>query len=90
MLSLKERARLVYLDEERKRDHDFADRVLIHDHNYNPGTLMPDGTSSGVMGSQFDYLWNFYQGFKRTQPYAARLTVMARWERKAFWKFWLS
>jgi hypothetical protein len=80
-MSVKDAARLVYLEEERSKYAEFTDRVVIHDHSYNPGTLLNDGTTEGREGSQFDYLWNFYQGYKRNP--AAHLTIMAAWERKA-------
>lgn len=82
-MSVKDAARAVYLDEERARDPQFSDQATIHDSKYNPGTLKPDGTTAGVVGSQFDYLWNFYQGYQRSNPSMAKMTIMAGWERKA-------
>lgn len=80
-MSIKDCARQVYFEQEQARNPNFTDRAMIHDSKYNPGTLNPDGTTDGREGSQFEYEWAFYQGYK-SNP-AAPLTVMAGWEREA-------
>lgn len=80
-MTIKEGVRQIYLEEERAKNPNFTDKMMIYDHNYNPGTLNADGTTSGKEGSKFEYLWNFYKGYK-SNP-AAHLTIMASWEREA-------
>lgn len=82
-MSVKDGAFLIYVDQEKASNPNFTDRTTIYDHNYNPGTLNQDGTTVGKEGSEFEYLWWFYQDYKTSMPAAAKLTVMARWEREA-------
>jgi hypothetical protein len=83
-MSVKEAARLVYLGEEQVRNPNFTDHAAIFDSSVSNTIITHGGmTGKGYMGSQFEYLWTFYQGYKRSMPHIAPLTVMAEWERKA-------